>query len=378
MIDIDQRIAALEAQLAELKAEVGGPATATGPTPATIAREATGDEHADGTSNRRTMFKKLALGAAGVAAVGTAGSLLDAMPAAATVITPGVADGDGVSIGNANSGSSNSDSPTRLSWNSSTQLPKVNGILIGSTVNSNAFTVADNPTGFFLFNKFTSNFPAAVGGYAYSVLEYGMYGFSANKAGVAGFGDKAAFHAIGTKTVANMLLDPHTKGDIIATDNGDLYVCVADGTPGTLRKVAGTATAGSFHLLASPVRVYDSRPVSNGPAATNDGALSGGAERTVSLASGFVGAVATPAVPAGATAALITLTVTGTTNGGFLAVFSNAVAYPGTSNINWSSSNQDIATTTVSGVDAAAKVKLHAGGSPTGTNLIIDVTGYYL
>ena len=265
-----------------------------------------------------------------------------------------------------------------MSWNSSTQLPKVNGILIGSTVNSNAFTVADNPTGFFLFNKFASSFPAAVGGYAYSALEYGMYGFSANKAGVAGFGDKAAFHAIGTKTVANMLLDPHTKGDIIATDNGDLYVCVADGTPGTLRKVAGTATAGSFHLLASPVRVYDSRPVSNGPAATNDGALSGGAERTVSLASGFVGAVATPAVPAGATAALITLTVTGTTNGGFLAVFSNAVAYPGTSNINWSSSNQDIATTTVSGVDAAAKVKLHAGGSPTGTNLIIDVTGYYL
>ena len=373
MTDIDQRIAALEAQLAELKAAVHGPAEPAEParpTSAAIVRH-DADDSADGTSNRRTMFKKLALGAAGVAAVGTAGSLLDAAPAAAL-------DTDAILVGGTAVGTANSDSPTRLSWNSTTQLPKVPGVLLGSQVNSNAFTVADNLSGFFLFNKFASSFPAAVGGYAYSVLEYGMYGFSANKAGVAAYGDKAAFHAIGTKTVANMLLDPHTKGDIIATDNGDLYVCVADGTPGTLRKVAGTATAGSFHLLASPVRVYDSRPVSNGPAATNDGALSGGAERTVSLASGFVGAVATPAVPAGATAALITLTVTGTTNGGFLAVFSNAVAYPGTSNINWSSSNQDIATTTVSGVDAAAKVKLHAGGSPTGTNLIIDVTGYYL
>ena len=223
-----------------------------------------------------------------------------------------------------------------------------------------------------------SGFPSAIGGYAYSILENGVYGFSSSKAGVVGVGNRAAFHAAGGKTVANTLLDAHVKGDIIRTDDGDLWYCSADGTPGTLRKLSGAATAGQLHLLPSPVRVYDSRPVSNGPAATNDGALSGGAERAVSLANGFVGTVATPAVPAGATAALITLTVTGTTNGGFLAVFSNAVTYPGTSNINWSASNQDIATTTVSGVDAAAKVKLHAGGSPTGTNLIIDVTGYYL
>jgi hypothetical protein len=59
-------------------------------------------------------------------------------------------------------------------------------------------------------------------------------------------------------------------------------------------------------------------------------------------------------------------------------VFSNELAtWPGTSNINWSASNQAIATTTVSAVDSAAKVKVHAGGNAVGTNFVIDVIGYY-
>ena len=31
-------------------------------------------------------------------------------------------------------------------------------------------------------------------------------------------------------------------------------------TPGTFRKLGGATTAGAFHALATPVRVYDSRP----------------------------------------------------------------------------------------------------------------------
>ena len=66
MTDIDDRIASLEAQLAELKAQVGGGTTAAAPTETT----------------RRDLFKKMAIGAAGVATVGTV-LAKTALPAAA-------------------------------------------------------------------------------------------------------------------------------------------------------------------------------------------------------------------------------------------------------------------------------------------------------
>lgn len=358
MTEIHDRIAALEAQLAELKAEV---------TP-----------QVEVVSSRRDMFKKLAIGAAGVATLGTAGALSQAAPAAAAA----GADTQPITVGDANSGTADSENPTRLSWNSTTIKPKVSGILLGSKVDSNAFTVADNiPVGpgpiFFLGSKYGSSFPAAVAGYSYSALEYGVYGRSSVKAGVVAQGNTAAIHLPGGKTVADTVADAHLEGDIIKTDDGDLWYCSASGTPGTLRKMSGAATAGQLHILPAPVRVYDSR-TGAGPASTGDGPLGASAERTVSLANGFVAAVATPAVPAGATAALVTLTVANTTGSGFLGLFSNALAaWPGTSNINWSTAGQAIATTTVSGVDADAKVKLHSGGSVVGTDFLIDVIGYY-
>ena len=50
--------------------------------------------------------------------------------------------------------------------------------------------------------------------------------------------------------------------------DGNLWFCVADGTPGTWRQLSGAATSGQLHVLAGPVRVYDSRP-----GGTNDGPL---------------------------------------------------------------------------------------------------------
>jgi hypothetical protein len=168
------------------------------------------------------------------------------------------------------------------------------------------------------------------------------------------------------------------KGDVLFTDEGDLWLADADGSLVRLGGASTSGSAGEFFLLDAPVRVYDSRPATNGPAATNDGPLGASAERTVSLANGFVGSTAATAVPAGATAALITLTVADTNGAGFLGVFSNALAtWPGTSNINWSAAGQAIATTTVSAVDPAAKIKLHAGGNAVGTNFVVDVTGFY-
>lgn len=359
MTEIHERIAALEAQLAELKAEV---------TP-----------EVEVVSSRRDVFKKLALGAAGVAVGGAV--LAKATPAAA-------ADNGTVLMGTTNTFGDTGATNTTLKYVSGTA--PTTATLFAGTQPTNAFLVRHGSSGLELLGADSSSYPAMVAGYAANVIPNGLYGFSssATSHGVVGLSSNGVGVLARGATRANLALhaegDPgparavaHAVGEVVCDGNGDLWFCTVAGNPGTWRKMSGATTAGQLHILEAPVRVYDSR-TGAGPASTGDGPLGAGAERAVSLANGFVAAVATPAVPAGATAALVTLTVANTTGSGFLGVFSNALAtWPGTSNINWSSAGQAIATTTVSGVDADAKVRLHSGGSVVGTDFLIDVIGYY-
>ena len=135
----------------------------------------------------------------------------------------------------------------------------------------------------------------------------------------------------------------------------------------------GPAPAGEAHLLPSPLRAYDSRAV--------DGPLAPNVTRTISLTSGKNGAQAIElAVPAGATGAIVTLTVTDTTvgvggPGGFLTLYSAALPTPpSTSTINWTGAGQNLATTTQVAVSASGSVKVTDGANAT--NFVIDVIGY--
>ena len=94
--------------------------------------------------------------------------------------------------------------------------------------------------------------------------------------------------------------------------NGDLWFCTASGTPGTWRQLTANPP-GLLTSLAAPVRVYDSRQ--------GDGPLAGGSERIVSIA----GPASTPAVPSGASVALISVTLDATAGAGFLGVFANGI-----------------------------------------------------
>lgn len=134
-----------------------------------------------------------------------------------------------------------------------------------------------------------------------------------------------------------------------------------------------TAPSGEAHLLPSPLRAYDSR--------TADGPLAPNQTRTVNLSTGKDGAQAVQiAVPAGATGAIVTLTVTDTTvgvggPGGFLTLYSAALATPpSTSTINWTGAGQNLATTTQVAVDASGSVKITDGANAT--NFVVDVIGY--
>ncbi len=131
----------------------------------------------------------------------------------------------------------------------------------------------------------------------------------------------------------------------------------------------GAIPAGEAHLLPAPLRAYDSRDA-DGPLALN-------ATRTISLANGKDSTGASViAVPPGATAAIVTLTVTDTVgNGGFLKLYSAAVTTPpSTSSINWFGAGQNLAVTTQVAVDATGAVKVTDGANPT--NFVIDVIGY--
>jgi len=113
--------------------------------------------------------------------------------------------------------------------------------------------------------------------------------------------------------------------------------------------MGGRATAGQPSVLPSTIRIYDSR---NGfaPLGVTKGQLANGAVRVIDTTFGG-------AVPAGASAALVNLTVTNTSPAGFLALFANGISWPGNSSINWDHANQSIANLAVVALDATAKLQ---------------------
>jgi CHRD domain len=126
--------------------------------------------------------------------------------------------------------------------------------------------------------------------------------------------------------------------------------------------------AGEAHMLATPLRAYDSRD-NGGPKITAN------QTRIISLGLGKDGLGASGvAVPAGATAAIVTLTVTETVGGGYLKMYGAASAEPATSSINWFANNQTFAVSTQVAVDVAGQIKVTSG--PSSTHFVIDVVGY--
>jgi hypothetical protein len=328
--DVATRISALESELSALKQVVA--------------------EQPPATASRRDLMKKIAIAGAGAAA----GAVVLAKPAAA-------ATGDNRILG--------------VGQEASNMTYLRNGTATG-TFPTGALNTSE-ATMFWVDNRLSS-LPTGHGirGDGKGVLGRGLWGHSDSDGigmagdggiGVLATGTRAALQVADTGTPPPTRTDAHVKGELTTDANGDLWFCVADGTPGTWRQVSGADTSGQLHLLATPVRVYDSRP-----GGTNDGPLAGGGSRNISLA----GTTTKPAVPAGATGAMVSLTLDSTVSSGFLALFAKGIPWPGNSNANWYTSGQILAVTTVTAVDTTAAATVLAGG-PGSTQIIIDVIGYY-
>ena len=208
---------------------------------------------------------------------------------------------------------------------------------------------------------------AGAGVIGYSPVGYGVVGrstggYSVYAQGVSRYGMGAHIPTDGAPTGGD-----YFTGDFFKNAIGELYVCVAGGTAGggaEFRKIAGAATAGSYHPL-TPIRVLDTRA----GAALLPGESNG---RVVSI-TGVI-----PSVPSGprAIAATVNITVTQTVGSGFLTAYPTNAPLPNASVINWSSPGSTVANGAVIKLGISNDFKLVA--SPNSTHVLVDVMGYWL
>jgi len=162
--------------------------------------------------------------------------------------------------------------------------------------------------------------------------------------------------------------DPVNAPRIVANPSG-FYVNVHT-TAFTGGAIRGQLVSAEQSTVLSPIplRAYDSR--------TGGGKLQAGETRTIPLTMGKDAAgTSRLAVPPGASAALVTLTITQTVGAGYVTLYSAALGeVPATSSINWSSPEQILSVSTPVAIDGQGQVKITGGVAAT--NVVIDVVGY--
>jgi len=87
----------------------------------------------------------------------------------------------------------------------------------------------------------------------------------------------------------------------------------------------------------------------------------------------------TPELPAGATLALLNLTVTGTEGFGYLTLYPNGQTAPGTSSINWYGGSQTVTNSATIAVSTAGAIAIRVGGGPGArAHVLVDLVGGYV
>ena len=200
-----------------------------------------------------------------------------------------------------------------------------------------------------------ANGAAAAGVVGASDNGYGVYGDS--QVGYAVYAGGNGRFGIGQHVASG----PPTSGsygvsDIIRDSQGNIFACVAAGSPGTWKKVIGPQTAGAFHLVNPSFRSIDTR--SNGGLLTDS-------QRTISLAAA--------GVPLTASAVSVNLTVTETGPAGWAALYSPATGWGGTSTINWNAPLTTIANGAIVAI-SNQQVSIKVSGF---CQFLIDVTGFW-
>lgn len=208
----------------------------------------------------------------------------------------------------------------------------------------------------------------------------GVKGESQVGPGVAGIGSTYDLLASGNGRIgfgqngqSGSSTDTGSVGSIARDSAGNLWYCYATNK---WQRMAGPNAAGAFHAI-DPIRAFDSRIASY----TGSGVLAPNASKVVSVKDGHdsAGTVTdVDAVPVGASAVAFNVTVTGTTGPNFLAVSPGGAAGFTTSSLNWTGPGQSVANGSIVKLDSSRQVKIFGGDQSGSTQVILDITGYFL
>ena len=166
------------------------------------------------------------------------------------------------------------------------------------------------------------------------------------------------------RTVPNLVVvavPPNGKVDLHLSATGSAHV-IADAQG---YYVAGSATAAGVFAAVPPARILDSR-TGNG---VSPGAVAGGSTTRL-LVAGRGG------VPAGASGAVVNVTVTGGAAAGYVTAYADGLAKPNVSNLNYSRGHT-IQNLAIVGLPANGYLDLHVSSSGP-VQLIVDVFGYFI
>ena len=281
----------------------------------------------------RTSRRHLLRDGALAVGAGLAGMAVAAAPA-------GAVDGDALTIGEVNVGTS------------STELRTIGtGQLSGSVLSGQDGSYS------------TNSFPAGLGGLAVGDrVHNGVYAYTESLGSSIFHGYSVAAVAInrGIDSRAQLVLVPsggaptddeitHRVGEIVAAGS-DLWYCTVGGTPGTWARLNTPEV-----LLPTPERAVSALSLANTETSSAQGLAGGG-------------------VPAGATSATVTVTAVPAGNStGFVSIYdgTQSIGTPSFASVTWNKGNIVSNTTTVALTDGT--VKLYAS---TAATVFVDVIGY--
>jgi hypothetical protein len=213
----------------------------------------------------------------------------------------------------------------------------------------------------------------------------GVYGTSANSTGVYGQGAIAGVTGIAGSATglggmftggrAPLLLTPagtagapssgtHSQGEQLVDANGQLYLCTAQGTPGTWQKLSSV-------VPIPPVRVMNTRPAKQiGP---YKGPIANNTVLTLTLGG-------TNGIPSNATGVMGNLTAADATGSCFLAVVPAGANHLGVSTINFPTQAQGTGLANAFTVGlSGGKIDIYTGNcSSYSVNIIMDITGFII
>lgn len=370
MTDIDTRFAAQQSEIDALRAELA----ALHPTTPSSTSAAEVDAHPP-SMGRRTALRTAAGLAAGAVAGGAAAALT-ATPAAATDGNPLVLGRPQDSTGSTGIYVSGPNRPYGLGITDNGLSGFRTQAAIAGHARNQAFSagIHGEHTGTTVGYGVFGTSESSTGGYFRSTNGNGVT-VAALGASSTGVAITATNHLLlGTNDPASPATQPglHLPGSIRAQKASDpqrtrLWACVAQGSPGQWRVLAGPDSAGSLHPLDPPVRLYDSRPGTNPPNEPKSPIPAGGT-RTI---------IFDPNLPRDATVLVLNILLVNASSGdGNLTIWGVDRAKPATNTMVWGGDAGRFCSLALVTLTPGRGLQVQVNASRR-TDLVLDCVGYH-